>query len=698
MSLWRQPQQQQWSQQQQQWRVQLQRLQQPPQRGPDGPGQYTHRYVGAATAIEPCVSSLGACVVFGPGASVVLSVGAAATTRPAFVVGSGATSPIARLSFTLDSGASSCFFLDCTDLTPLHTPITVSLADPSVGSVVAESTTTLPCPAAPSGFLTGYYTPSFSRNLVGVSHLHDLRVVTTFPLHEPVASYTVGATGAPLATFHREPVSGLQESLAPLPCSHAPLCTPCIEGQQHAAPHSSSFPPTTAPLQTLHLDVWGPSPDLGPRQERYFLIVVDDYSRYTKVFPLRQKADVPTVLEPWLLGKGGVQGLCGLHLYSDRGVRYAAHQLNVWPTDAWPRVTPIFLWTGWVFYDPVTHQFFASHDVTFDESVSYYRSRPHQAPPPSRPAPSGVSHVTPQSSPPQRLVSVVSGGAGGVVAEGEGTGAAGARRASSGGAEGVRVENTPEEDTAVSTQRPRPASPPRFPSVPQFPPSSPPRPVTAEPGGVPVGGTGVPGGLVDGGSGSGAAAVSVGGSGESRGGFAAAAAALSDEASGESRGGVAAAAVAVVSVGASGESRGGVTAVAAAVVVSVGASGESRGGIAAAAGVSVGASGEGRGGVTAAVVAAAVSVGASGESRGGLTAAAAAALSVGASGESRGGVTSAAGAGTVAADARGGGVAATTTARPARPSTCTLGLWSSTVHFCSCPVPILVPVDSLFSP
>ncbi|CAI7799909.1 unnamed protein product [Closterium sp. NIES-53] len=103
------------------------------------------------------------------------------------------------------------------------------------------------------------------------------------------------------------------------------------------------------------------------------------------------------------------------------------------------------------------------------------------------------------------LPHVMSGGAGGAVAEGEGTGATGARRASSGGAGGVRVETTPEEDTAVSTQQPRPASPPGLALVPQFPPSSPPRPITAEPGGVPAGGTGVPGGVVGRGSGSGGA-------------------------------------------------------------------------------------------------------------------------------------------------------------------------------------------------
>ncbi|CAI7801844.1 unnamed protein product [Closterium sp. NIES-54] len=86
--------------------------------------------------------------------------------------------------------------------------------------------------------------------------------------------------------------SGLPDSLAPLPRSPAPPCTPFVQGRQRAAPHSSSFPPTTAPFQALHLDVWGPSPVLPPRQEHYFLIVVDDYSRYTTVFPLRWKADL----------------------------------------------------------------------------------------------------------------------------------------------------------------------------------------------------------------------------------------------------------------------------------------------------------------------------------------------------------------------------------------------------------------------
>ncbi|CAI7855824.1 unnamed protein product [Closterium sp. NIES-53] len=295
-------------------------------------------------------------------------------------------------------------------------------------------------------------------------------------------------------------VSGLLESLAPLPRSPASPCTPCVEGRQCATPHSSFFPPTTAPFQTLHLDV-----------------------------------NVPTALEPWLLARGDAQALCGFLLHSDRGVRYAVHQLNLWPSDARPQVTSVFLWTGspgvaadfriwgslalvcapganklsprtrafvflgfpldtsgWQFYNPVTYQFFSSQD-------------PPPPPPPLRPALSDMSHVTSRSSPLQSPVPVVSGGVGGVAMEGVGTGAAGARGDGSGGVGGVRGETTLEEDTAVSTQRPHPASPPSFPSFLQFLPCSPPWPVTAEPGGVPAGSTRGLGGVVGRGSGAGVA-------------------------------------------------------------------------------------------------------------------------------------------------------------------------------------------------
>ncbi|CAI7787788.1 unnamed protein product, partial [Closterium sp. NIES-53] len=129
-------------------------------------------------------------------------------------------------------------------------------------------------------------------------------------------------------------VSGLPRSLPPLPPGPAPTCVPCVEGRQRAAPHSSTFPPTEAPLQTLHMDVWGPARVRGQGHERYFLLVVDDYSRYTTVFPLRSKGEVPEVLIDRIRGarrqlsESFGSDLPVLRLHSDRGGEFSSDLLR----------------------------------------------------------------------------------------------------------------------------------------------------------------------------------------------------------------------------------------------------------------------------------------------------------------------------------------------------------------------------------
>ncbi|CAI7866803.1 unnamed protein product [Closterium sp. NIES-53] len=303
------------------------------------------------------------------------SVGACVVTSPAV------TTAIASLSFTLNSGASQCFFRDHTTVTPLSAPVPVAQADPTSGPAVARSSTTLLCPADPSGFLTGLYIPSFSRNLVGVGYLQDRGITVTFPAHGRTPICTESSTGAALATFTREPHSGLFVLHTPppqvavsaqvavsglvavscscrslahlsvfwhhclghsslprlrnmashclvlgllhifpsLPPSLAPPCTPCVAGRLRATPHSSSLRLATAPFQTLQLDVWGPAPTRGPERERYCLVVVDDYSRYTTVFPLMKKSEVTSTLTQWLLATEGTRGSRVRCLHSDRG-------------------------------------------------------------------------------------------------------------------------------------------------------------------------------------------------------------------------------------------------------------------------------------------------------------------------------------------------------------------------------------------
>ncbi|CAI7849284.1 unnamed protein product [Closterium sp. NIES-53] len=129
-------------------------------------------------------------------------------------------------------------------------------------------------------------------------------------------------------------VTGLPRYLPPLPPGPAPTCGPCVKGRQRAAPHSSKFPPTEASLQTLHMDVWGPARVHGQGHERYFVLVIDDYSRYTTVFPLRRKGDVTEVLIDWIcaacrqLSKSFGSDLPVLHLHSDRGGEFSSNLLR----------------------------------------------------------------------------------------------------------------------------------------------------------------------------------------------------------------------------------------------------------------------------------------------------------------------------------------------------------------------------------
>ncbi|CAI7841804.1 unnamed protein product [Closterium sp. NIES-53] len=234
------------------------------------------------------------------------------------------------------------------------------------------------------------------------------------------------------------------------------------------------------------MDVWGPAHVSGQSHERYFLLVVDDYTRYTTVFPLRNKGQVVDVLITWIrivclqLRERFGQDLPVLRLHSNRGgefssnllrdfcrgegilqsfmlsespqkngiaecriglvmevartsmihataphflwpfaVRYAAHQLNLWPRVSLPETSPTLRWTGevgdasvfrvwgsrafvrdtsadklspraipcvflgfvpdapgWQFYHPTSRRVFPSQDVTFDKSVPFYRLFP----------------------------------------------------------------------------------------------------------------------------------------------------------------------------------------------------------------------------------------------------------------------------------------------------------------------------------
>ncbi|CAI7895990.1 unnamed protein product [Closterium sp. NIES-53] len=474
-----------------------------------------------------------------PCASAAAALGASASAAPGAGTSllSGTTPTASFHTFTLDSGASRSFFRDSTTLTSLSRLVAVSLADPSGGPVLAHSSTVLPCPAAPSGLLSGLHLPSFSTNLVSGADLQDAWVDQFTPGGQRVTHCTCSQMGRHLATFTRRPgsslytltttpppvstsdqvaassqvfaaasrsspasapcscrplahesllwhhrlghpslprlrgmasralVMGLPRSLPPLPPGSTPTCVPCVEGRQRVAPHSSSFPPTEAPLQTLHMDVKGEVtevliawirgarlqlgesfgsdlPVLRLHSDRGEEFSFDLLRAFCHSEGIRQTFALPASPQ-----QNGIAERCiGMvmdvartstihaatpHFLWPFAVQYAAHQINLQPRVSLLETTPTLRWTGkvgdasafcvwgsrafvrnttadklysravpcvflgfppdaprWQFYHPTSHRVLSSQDVTFDESVWYYRLFPYCTascfPPPRR--------------------------------------------------------------------------------------------------------------------------------------------------------------------------------------------------------------------------------------------------------------------------------------------------------------------------
>ncbi|CAI7930812.1 unnamed protein product [Closterium sp. NIES-54] len=160
------------------------------------------------------------------------------------------------------------------------------------------------------------------------------------------------------------------------------------------------------------MDVWGPARVHGQGHERYFLLVVDDYSRYTTVFPLCSKGEVPEVLIDWIRGarrqlsESFGSNLPVLRLHSNRGGEFSSDLLrafcrlegirqmftlptspqqngiaerrigmiNLQPRVSLPETTPTLRWTGKV-DDASAFRVWGSRAFVHDTSADKLSSR-----------------------------------------------------------------------------------------------------------------------------------------------------------------------------------------------------------------------------------------------------------------------------------------------------------------------------------
>ena len=75
------------------------------------------------------------------------------------------------------------------------------------------------------------------------------------------------------------------------------ICDVCQLGKFKRTNYPSSNHRTLKPFQLLHCDVWGPSPTTDILGNKYFLICIDDCSRFSWVFLLKAKSEVASSIK-----------------------------------------------------------------------------------------------------------------------------------------------------------------------------------------------------------------------------------------------------------------------------------------------------------------------------------------------------------------------------------------------------------------
>jgi transposase InsO family protein len=78
-------------------------------------------------------------------------------------------------------------------------------------------------------------------------------------------------------------------------------CRACKAGKQVGAlHHAKNIMTTMRPLEMLHMDLFGPIAYISIGGNKYGLVIVDDYSRFTCVFFLQDKGETQEVLKKFL--------------------------------------------------------------------------------------------------------------------------------------------------------------------------------------------------------------------------------------------------------------------------------------------------------------------------------------------------------------------------------------------------------------
>ncbi|KAJ3676869.1 hypothetical protein LUZ60_002593 [Juncus effusus] len=183
----------------------------------------------------------------------------------------------------LDSGASNHMTSDLTSLTSHHPYSGNDLIKVGNGAGILIhniGTTTLKCTYGSLTLKNVFHVPKITKNLISISQLtRDNNIKLEFNPFDCLIKDWVSNK-----ILHR---AVLDDGLE--------FCNACCKGKAHKLPFNKTISRSSLPLELVHSDVWGPAPVLSHSGARYFVHFTDDYSRYTWIYFLSSKDQVPQV-------------------------------------------------------------------------------------------------------------------------------------------------------------------------------------------------------------------------------------------------------------------------------------------------------------------------------------------------------------------------------------------------------------------
>ena len=106
------------------------------------------------------------------------------------------------------------------------------------------------------------------------------------------------------------------------------FCEHCVLGKAHRVRFSTGEHKKKGTLDYIHLDLWGPAQTATRGGARYFLSLIDDYSRKLWVYVLKSKDQVFDVFKTWKALVENQTGKRVKRLRTDNGLEFCNREFN----------------------------------------------------------------------------------------------------------------------------------------------------------------------------------------------------------------------------------------------------------------------------------------------------------------------------------------------------------------------------------